>query len=397
MEEPPRFRQRSKGFATKALHTGQDPEQWKSRCIVAPIITSTTFEQPSLDKFGEFINGREGNPTRNVLEKCLAHLDAGEHCVTFSSGTGAVMAVVSMLKPKDHLVCSSDLYGGTTYLLRKHCEHYEIGLDTVDPTELDQLQKAIKKNTKMVFIETPTNPLIKVLDIAAISKILKTFDSQNIIFVVDNTLLTPYFQRPLDLGVDIVVYSLTKYMNGHTDVTMGAAITNCPKLEQKLKFAQVFSGIVPSPFDCYQVNRGIKTLAVRMEGHAKNSLMVARFLESHPLVERVLHPGLPSHPQHKLAIRQSFGHSGIMSFYLKGNKDNTAKFMKALKYFLFASSFGGPESLISTPTTLSHAFLPAEEREKLGITDNLIRLSVGLEDADCLINDLDQALKLSQR
>ncbi|CAD7091238.1 unnamed protein product [Hermetia illucens] len=397
MAEPPRFRQQPKGFATKALHTGQEPEQWKSHCVVGPITTTTTFQQPLPNELGEFIYGRYGNPTRNVLEKCLAHLDNGEHCVTFASGTGAVMAVATMLNTNDHLICSSDLYGGTTYLLRKHCDQYEIGLDTVDPTDLDQLQKAIKKNTKMVFIETPTNPLIKVMDIAAISKILKTFDSQNIIFVVDNTLLTPYFQRPLELGVDIVLYSLTKYMNGHTDVTMGATITNCPKLAEKLKFAQVFSGIVPSPYDCYQVNRGIKTLALRMEAHGKNSLMVARFLESHPLVERVLHPGLPSHPQHELALRQSYGHSGIMSFYLKGNKDNMAKFMKSLKYFLFASSFGGPESLISTPATLSHAFLSAEEREKLGITDNLIRLSIGLEDADSLIDDLDQALKSSQQ
>lgn len=397
MEEAPRFRPQPKGFATKALHTGQDPGQWKSHCVVIPITMSATFEQPLPNEFGEFAYGRIGNPTRNVLEKCLADLDDGKFCVTFSSGTGAVMAAASLAKTNDHIICSGDVYGGTTHLLRNHCEQYEIGLDIVDPTDLNNLKKAVKKNTKMVLIETPSNPLMKVVDIAAVSKLLKSFSNQNIIFVVDNTFLTPYFQRPLELGADIVLYSLSKYMNGHTDVIMGAAVTNCPKLEKKLKFAQSAIGIAPSPFDCYQVNRSLKTLALRMEAHSRNSLIVARFLENHPFVERVLHPGLPSHPQHELTLRQSYGHSGMMAFYLKGNKDNTAKFMKALKLFLVAGSLGGPESLVSIPASLSHASLTAQEREKLGITDNLVRMSVGLEDAECIISDLDQALKLSQQ
>lgn len=384
------FRAQPKGFATKAIHVGQEPEQWKSRAVVPPISMSTTFKQFGPAQHAGFEYGRSGNPTRDVLEKCLASLDNGKYGLTFSSGLGVTTTVITMLSSGDHIVAGDDLYGGTNRLLRNVAMKMNIEVDFVDCTDLAKVEAAVKPNTKLFWIETPTNPLLKVIDIVAVSEVAHKFPG--VVVVVDNTFLSAYLQRPLDLGADIVMYSLTKYMNGHSDVIMGAAIMNDEALYEKLKFLQNAAGIVPSPFDCYLVNRSLKTLALRMERHKSNSLNIAKYLEKHPKVERVLHPGLPSHPQHELAKQQTYGHSGIMSFYIKGGIDESTVFLKALEVFTLAESLGGYESLAEVPSVMTHASVPAEQRAALGITDNLIRISVGLEDADDLIMDLKQAL-----
>lgn len=385
------FRAQPKGFATKAIHVGQDADQWKSRAVVPPISMSTTFKQFGPAQHAGFEYGRSGNPTRDVLERCLASLDNGKYGLTFSSGLGVTTTVITMLSAGDHIVAGDDLYGGTNRLLRNVAMKMNIEVDFVDCTDLAKVEAAVKPNTKLFWIETPTNPLLKVIDIEAVSEVAHKFPG--VVVVVDNTFLSAYLQRPLDLGADVVMYSLTKYMNGHSDVIMGAAIMNDEALYTKLKFLQNAAGIVPSPFDCYLVNRSLKTLALRMERHKSNSLAIAKYLEKHPKVERVLHPGLPSHPQHELAKKQTYGHSGIMSFYIKGGMKESTVFLQSLEVFTLAESLGGYESLAEVPSVMTHASVPAEQRAVLGITDNLIRLSVGLEDADDLIVDLKQALE----
>uniref|UniRef100_A0A2M4CUD7 cystathionine gamma-lyase n=1 Tax=Anopheles darlingi TaxID=43151 RepID=A0A2M4CUD7_ANODA len=380
-----------KGFSTKAIHVGQDAEQWNSRAVVPPISMSTTFKQSGPAQHAGFEYGRSGNPTRDVLERCLASLDNGKFGLTFASGLGATTTVITMLKSGDHVVAGDDLYGGTNRLLRNVAMKMGIEIDFIDLTNLEQVEQAIKPNTKLFWMETPTNPLLKVIDIKAVSEI--AHKRPGIVVVVDNTFLSAYLQRPLDLGADVVMYSLTKYMNGHSDVIMGAMVTNDEQIYERLKFLQNATGIVPSPFDCYLVNRSLKTLALRMERHKSNSLAIAQFLEGHPKVERVLHPGLPSHPQHELAKRQTYGHSGIMSFYIRGGLEEASVFLKALHVFTLAESLGGYESLAELPSVMTHASVPLEQRVTLGITDALVRLSVGLEDSDDLIGDLKQALE----
>jgi cystathionine gamma-lyase len=380
------------GFATKAIHTGQKPEQWKCRSVVPPIGLSTTYKQFAPAQHAGFEYSRSGNPTRNVLEECLAGIDNGKYSLTFSSGLGTQTALISMLKTGDHILTGDDIYGGTNRLFRNLAVKMGISVDFVDGTNPKAFEAALKPNTKMVWIETPTNPTLKVIDIKAIAEIVhkKTPDA---FLVVDNTFLSAYLQRPLDLGADIVMYSLTKYMNGHSDVVMGSISTNNEELYEKLKFLQNATGIVPSPFDCYLVNRSLKTLSLRMERHGKSSMAVAKFLESHPKVRKVLHPGLPSHPQHNIAKKQCFGHSGIMSFYLAdANLDKSTKFLQSLKIFTLAESLGGYESLAELPSVMTHASVPEDQRKELGIDDGLIRLSVGLEDQSDLVNDLKQAL-----
>lgn len=377
------------GFATKAIHAGQDPGQWSHCSVVPPIVMSTTFRQDAPAQHRGFEYGRSGNPTRNVLEACLAALENGKHGLVFSSGLGATTALTSLLAVGDHIVCGDDVYGGTNRFFRQCASKYGIDFTFVDATNVNNVIKAVKNNTKMVWLETPTNPLLKLVDIKAISDSLKA-KRPDIILVVDNTFLTCYFQRPLDLGADIVMYSLTKYMNGHSDVIMGAAITRNDDLEKRLRFLQNALGIVPSPFDCAQVNRSLKTLEIRMKQHMKNGIAVAKFLEAHPLVEKVIHPLLQSHPQHDIALKQTNGHSGMVSFYHKGD---SAKFLKSLKLFILAESLGGYESLAELPSVMTHSSVPEEDRVMLGITDNLVRLSVGLETEQDLLADLDQALK----
>ncbi|XP_031622765.1 cystathionine gamma-lyase [Contarinia nasturtii] len=385
------FRPQPKGFATKAIHVGQDPEQWSHQSVIPPLVTSTTFKQPAPAEPILYEYGRSGNPTRDVLEKCFASLDNGKYGLAFSSGLGTTTIITQLLSAGDHIISCDDVYGGTNRLFSKVTARLGIEIDFVDAINLDNVKKAIKKNTRLVWIETPTNPCMKVLDIEAISKLAHSYE--NIIVVVDNTFITSYFQRPLELGADIVAYSVSKYMNGHSDVIMGAAVVNDDNLYERLKFLQNASGVIPSPFDCYQVNRSLKTLKLRMEQHWKSSVIVAEFLESHPNVERVLHPGIPSHPQYKLVLKQTYGHSGIMSFYLKGGLNESKKFLQSLKVFTLAESLGGYESLAELPSLMTHASVPAEQRVVLGINDSLIRLSVGLEDVEDLVDDLKQALK----
>uniref|UniRef100_A0A1I8MHH1 cystathionine gamma-lyase n=1 Tax=Musca domestica TaxID=7370 RepID=A0A1I8MHH1_MUSDO len=389
------FKKQPKGFASKAIHVGQDPEQWNSLCIIPPICMSTTYKQDGPGQHRGFEYSRSGNPTRNVLEKCLASLDNGRYGLTFSSGLGATTAVLTMLSNGDHIVIGDDIYGGTNRLIRQVASKFGIEATFADPTNIEEFEAAIKPNTKLAWVETPTNPTMKVVDIEALGKVVHK--SGDIIFAVDNTFLTSYFQRPLELGADLVCYSLTKYMNGHTDVVMGAVTMNSEVLYNRLKFLQNAVGIVPSPFDCYQVNRSLKTLALRMEQHFKNSVAVAKFLENHHYVEKVLHPALPSHPNHKVALKQTYGYSGVFSFYLKGELKNSNEFLRSLKMFALAESLGGYESLAELPSIMTHASVPAEDRIKLGITDSLIRLSVGLEDVEDLIEDLSNALKAAEK
>jgi len=378
-----------KGFATTAIHTGQDPDQWDSLSVVPPIVLSTTFKQFAPANPKQYEYGRSGNPSRNVLEQCLAALEGGKYGLCFSSGLGATTALLGMFKTGDHIICGDDVYGGTNRLFSKVAAPLGITTSFVDVTEIGNIEKAIKPNTKLIWIETPTNPLLKVLDIKAVSQVTK---KHKILLAVDNTFLTPYLQRPLALGADLVVHSLTKYMNGHSDIIMGAIIVNDTEIHDKLRFLQNAMGIVPSPFDCSQVNRSLKTLALRMKQHNYNSLAVAKFLESHSKVTKVIHPGLPSHPQHELFKKQTSGHSGMVSFYIKGGLEESKKLLSTLKLFTLAESLGGYESLAELPSVMTHASVPEDQRRVLNITDNLIRLSVGLEDVEDLIDDLRKAL-----
>ncbi|EPB68234.1 putative cystathionine beta-lyase [Ancylostoma ceylanicum] len=389
-------------FGTAAIHVGQEPEQWDMNQVVAPISLSTTYKQdrPGEPKGHDY--SRAGNPSRDVLQKCLASLEDGKYCHVFASGLAASMAVINMLKAGDHIICSDDVYGGTQRFIRRvSVPQHSIQADFVDLTDLSKLQAAFKPNTKLVWMETPSNPLLKVVDIAALVHTVKK-TNPDILVVVDNTFMSPYFQRPLTLGADIVVHSITKYINGHSDVVMGAVITDNDDIQQHLFFQQLDHvtisrrlavGAVPSPFDCFLVNRGLKTLHLRMRAHYENALAIAKYLEANERVEKVLYPALPSHPQHKIHLSQTKGMSGMMSFYLKGGLEESRTFLSSLKIFTLAESLGGYESLAELPSIMTHASVPAEERKKLQITDNLIRLSVGVENLDDLIADLDQALK----
>ncbi|KAG1691835.1 Cystathionine gamma-lyase [Nymphon striatum] len=382
-------------FATKAIHVGQDPDQWKSRAVVPLISMSSTFKQSSpgvLD--GGYEYSRGGNPTRDVLEKCIAALENGKKAMTFSSGLAALTAVTNLLEAGDHLICMDDVYGGTNRFFRNVAMKHGIAISFIDCTNLDNITGAIRENTKMVLIETPTNPLMKIVDIQRVSKIVK--EKSKAFLVVDNTFMSPYFQNPLDLGADVVLHSITKYMNGHSDVVMGCLVSNTDDLISRLIFQQYAAGSVPSPFDCYLVNRGLKTLHLRMREHMVNGLAVANFLSKHPNVEKVIYPGLASHPQHELAKRQCHGFSGMVSFYVKGELESAKKFAESVKVFTLAESLGGYDSLVDHPAIMTHASIKKEERNALGITDNLVRLSVGLESIQDLLDDLDQALQKCQ-
>lgn len=385
------FKENDPSFASKAIHEGQEPEQWSSLAVVPPISMATTFKQNAPGDFKTYEYGRSGNPTRVCLEKCLSSLEEAEFGLAFASGLAATTAIVHMLKSGDHIISMDDLYGGTNRYFSKVVTKFGIEVDFVDATDPSNVERSMKSNTKLVWIETPTNPTLKIVDIEAIAGIVKRH--KDCILVVDNTFLSSYFQRPLTLGADIVIHSCTKYLNGHSDVIMGFACTNRKDLEERLRFLQNAIGPVPSPFDCYLVNRSVKTLAIRMKQHMENGLAVAKFLETHPGVEKVLHPGLPSHPQHELAKKQCYGHSGMVTFYIKGNNlEVSRKFFKHIKVFTLAESLGGYESLAELPSVMTHASVSPEDRKRLNITDGLIRLSVGLEASQDLIRDLDQAL-----
>lgn len=385
------YKKNDPSFSTRAIHEGNEPEQWNDLAAVPPISLSTTFKQNGPAEFKLFEYGRSGNSTRQCLQKCLAATENAKYGLVFASGLAATTTITHTLSAGDHVISMDDLYGGTNRYFSRVASRMGIQVEFVDAVDPKNVEAALKPNTKMVWLETPTNPTLKIVDIAAVSAIVKNHGA---FVVVDNTFLSPYFQRPLELGADLVMHSATKYINGHTDVIMGAVCTNRDDLYEQLLFLQNAIGPVPSPFDCYLVNRSLKTLALRMEQHMKNGLAVAKFLENHPCVEKVIHPGLPSHPQHELSKRQSYGQSGMFSFYIKGNDLKTSKsFFQQLKVFTLAESLGGYESLCELPSVMTHASVPKETRDKLGITDGLIRVSCGLENADDLINDLDQALR----
>jgi len=378
-------------FATNALHAGQDPWQWESRAIVPPLSLSTTFAQRTPGQPEKYEYSRSNNPTRDVAEKCLASLEDGKYCMLLASGLAATTTTLHLLKAGDHMVSHNDVYGGTNRYFRKVVSTQNIDVTFVDATNPDNVRNAIKPNTKIVWMETPTNPLMQIIDIAKVSKTVKDV-SEDIILVVDNTFATPYFQRPLTLGADVVLHSLSKYINGHTDVIGGALITSRDDIHERLRFLQNAIGTILSPFDSYLVNRGMKTLHLRMQAHHKNATALAKFLEADPRVDKVVYPGLESHPQHELAKKQMRGFSGMITFFIKGGLAEAKTFLETLKIFVIAESLGGYESLAEHPAIMTHASICKEERESLGISDTLIRLSVGVEDSEDLIADVAAAL-----
>uniref|UniRef100_A0A8C0UFH0 Cystathionine gamma-lyase n=1 Tax=Cyanistes caeruleus TaxID=156563 RepID=A0A8C0UFH0_CYACU len=335
---------------------------------------------------------RSGNPTRDCLEKAAAALDGAKYCLAYSSGLAALLNICHLLKTGDTVICMDDVYGGTRELFEKIKEEYNLKVDYVDCTNLKELEAAITPDTKLVWLESPTNPTLKVIDIQACADVAHR-KQKGVLVAVDNSFMSPYFQRPLSLGADICMSSATKYINGHSDVLMGLVSVNRDDLYERLKFLQIRLGAVPSPFDCSMCNRGLKTLHIRMKLHFHNGLAVAKFLETHPRVEKVIYPGLSSHPQYPVVLKQCTGVSGMVSFYIKGKKENAIAFLKSLKVFTLAFSLGGYESLAEHPATMSHGTMDPDLKKRLGITDTLIRLSVGLEDEEALIEDLDQALE----
>lgn len=380
-------------FATKAIHVGEGPDfrEGGSGDVVIPIHLATTFARKEIEKpTGGYEYSRTGNPTRDALEKRLAALENAKFGLAFASGMAAeATLLLSLLKNGDHIVAFDDLYGGTRRLFDDVFQNFGLGITYVDAREPENVEKAIKESTKLFWMETPTNPLMKLCDIEAIAGIARTRD---IITVIDNTFMSPYFQRPLELGADIVVHSTTKYLGGHSDVVGGAIMISNKEHHNKLRFNQNAIGAVPSPFDCFLVLRGIKTLPVRMERHNYNAQKIAEYLESHLKVKRVYYPGLSSHPQRQLAKRQMSGFGGMLSFELDGSLKDAKAFLKRLKIFALAESLGGVESLIEHPVLMTHASISKKDREKIGITDSLIRASVGIEDVEDLIEDIEQAL-----
>src|ERR1700736_401199 len=377
----------SDGFATRAIRAGQDPCASTGSTVV-PIYQTATFTQAAVGVDKGFDYSRTGNPTRLALERQLAELEGGAFGAAFGSGMAAIFGACSLLQTGDHLVATSDCYGGTYRLFVDELSRYGIETTFVDTTDLDAVRAALRPNTKLLWIETPTNPLLRVADLRALAA-LKGPDR---ILAVDNTFLSPYFQRPLELGADLVVHSTTKYINGHSDVIGGVVICNDPALFERIAYHQNAVGAIPGPQDAYLTLRGAKTLALRMKQHEESAFAVARWLEARDDVAAVFFPGLESHPDHELAQRQQRGFGGIVSFRVRGGGPRALELLRSTQLFNLAVSLGGPESLICSPAEMTHKTVPAERKEELGITPDLLRLSIGLEDAEDLIADLAAAL-----
>ena len=382
-------------FETKAIHVGEEPnlKEGGSGDVVVPIHLASTFARREVDKpTGGYEYSRSGNPTRNALEKRLAALENARFGLAFSSGLAAeTVLCMTMLRSGDHVIAFDDLYGGTKRLFNTiFNRNFNVQFSYVDARDTENIKREIRENTKLIWLETPTNPLMRLCDLKGISDIAR---EKGILTVVDNTFMSPYFQRPLDFGIDIVVHSTTKYLNGHSDSVGGAVMVSNEEIYGSLKFNQNAIGAIMSPFDSYMVMRGIKTLAIRMERHNKNAVEIARYLQEHPKVKRIYYPGLESHPQHELAMRQMSGFGGMISFEIDGGLKEARRFLEGLTIFSLAESLGGVESLIEHPALMTHASIPREEREKVGITDSLIRVSVGIEDVKDLMEDLDKAFK----
>ena len=378
------------GFATRALHVGQGPDP-ATGAVVQPIHLATTFRQSAVGVHRGFEYSRSANPTRNALEECLASLESARHCLTFASGLAATTTVMLLLEPGDHVVVNDDVYGGTARLFTRVLSRYGLRFDSVDLRDSDALRAALTERTRMVWLESPTNPLLRLVDIGAVAEIAR---ERGALTVVDNTFATPVLQNPIALGADVVVHSSTKYLGGHSDVVGGAVMLDDDALAASLRFHQNAVGAVPSPFDCWLLLRGVKTLSLRVREQCASALAVARFLEAHPAVRAVHHPGLASHPQHALATRQMSGGGGMVSFEVD-TEERALAVLSRLRVFLLAESLGAVESLAEHPGRMTHASIAPEQRRRVGVGDGLIRLSVGVEDVDDLIRDLDLALDLS--
>lgn len=378
-----------KKFNTRAIHAGQSPDP-TTGAIMTPVYLTSTYvqESPGVHKGWEY--SRTHNPTRRAYEDCIASLESGKYGFAFASGCAATTTVMHLLTAGDHVVAMDDMYGGTFRLFDKVLRHHGLEFSYTDLTKVENVEKALKPNTKMIWIETPTNPTLKLADIKKISAIAA---AKNILVVVDNTFMSPYFQRPLELGANIVVHSATKYIGGHSDVVGGIAVTSDKAIADRIQFLTNSMGGVQGAFDSFLALRSLKTLPLRMKAHAENAVKVANYLEKHPQVERIIYPGLASHPQHELAKQQMSGFGGMITFFIKGGMTAARKFLESVEVFALAESLGGVESLIEHPAIMTHASVPAEQRAALGIDDSLIRLSVGVEDVEDLLADLEQAFK----
>jgi len=383
-----RLKERYMKFSTKAIHAGQEPDP-STGAIMTPIFQTATYVQTGLGEHKGFEYSRTQNPTRSALEECMAAIEDGRYGLAFASGMAAESAILSLLSAGDHLVSCDDLYGGSYRIFERVMRRYNVETTYVAADNIAGYEQAIRPNTKLIWLETPTNPLLRLIDIQAVAAVAHR---HNLLLVVDNTFASPYFQQPLKLGADIVVHSTTKYLNGHSDIIGGALVLNNEEVYQAIKFYQNAAGGVPSPFDSWLTLRGIKTLAVRMRQHEENAMAVAKFLAEHPRVEKVYYPGLPAHPDYELARRQMSGFGGMVSFQFKGVYADVDKVVRRFKVFALAESLGGVESLVCHPASMTHGSIPKDIRESRGLTDTLLRLSVGIEDRDDLLADLEQAL-----
>lgn len=375
------------GFATKAIHIGQEPEE-TTGAVTVPLFQTSTYAQEEIGKHKGFEYARTHNPTRFAWEKNLAALEGGIAAFAFASGLAAEDSLMKLLSSGDHVLCAEDMYGGTFRLFDKILTRFGITFSYVNMTDLNAVKSAMQSNTKMVYTESPTNPMMTLTDLAAVAEIAHAHGAM---MVVDNTFASPYFQQPLSLGADIVIHSATKYLGGHSDLVSGIVTTNRQDIADQLKFIQNAAGAVPGPFECWLLLRSSKTLAVRMKQHEQNALAVARYCENHPKVQKIFYPGLESHPQHELAKRQMKGFGGMISIEL-GSLENAKNFAKAIRIFTLAESLGGVESLVCHPVSMTHGSIPKEKRDQLGVTDGLVRLSCGIEDVEDLLADIEQAL-----
>ncbi|MFZ3213819.1 MAG: PLP-dependent aspartate aminotransferase family protein [Terriglobales bacterium] len=375
------------GFATRAIHVGQEPDP-STGAVVVPIFATSTYVQEEIGKHKGYEYSRVSNPTRTCLEKNLASLEGGRTSHVFASGMAAINALCTLLKSGDHVVCTNNLYGGTPRLFNQILTNFGLEFSYVDTTDLRAVERTIRRNTRFVFVETPTNPLMTLSDLTAISQIAHR---RGVELVVDNTFMSPYFQKPIALGADMVIHSTTKFLNGHSDGLGGVVVCTKPEHAEKFAFIQKAAGAILSPFECWLVLRGVKTLAVRMEKHDANGRAVAAFLNRHKKVKKVFYPGLPDHPQYELAERQMTGFGSMITLET-GSLRNAQRMLRKLRVCFLGESLGGVETLISHPATMTHAALGERGRREIGITDGMVRISVGIEDADDIIHDLDQAL-----
>jgi cystathionine gamma-lyase len=376
-------------FETRAIHDGQDPDP-STGAIAVPVFQTSTYVQDGVARHKGYEYARSQNPTRGALEAALASLEGGEYGFCFASGMAAISACMHLLEQGDHVVASDDLYGGTYRLFERVFRSAGLDYTYVDAADADAVAAAVRTETRMIWVETPTNPLLKVADLKALGELAQ---ARNLLLAVDNTFLSPYFQNPLEFGAHLVIHSTTKFLGGHSDVVGGAVVTSNDELATRVGFLQNSVGAVPGPWDAWLILRGLKTLALRMERHEQNARALAAHLEGHPAVERVLYPGLKSHPQHELAVRQARGHGALMSVFIRGGETKARRVTESTRLFALAESLGGVESLIEHPGLMTHASVPPEVRAEKGLTDNMIRLSVGIEHLDDLKADIDGALE----